>query len=618
MGCGHGEGCTPNQKTDMDSINRLDTIWCRLAHITAFQPYVEKSDLRSYLRRARAEGDEYRIRHLASLRRCLLTGLETGKVDTSEVRFGCRLGTSLPRFLYGAWITIFSEDGMLRTEYDALAVACINQLTAVFCKLPGSYPKAAEEEVLNRFIDNEQFLGNYAGYLNGNASLDASINDARRAIMKVLCNADVRDIEPKHGAGISACGVPSFTRWYTKPRYDRKINRIWPYTDYAVASGGHLCDILENNRMPSMKRLDKCAKLILVPKDYRGPRSISAEPRELMWYQQGLMWRSYNHIEAHPATRGHVNFTDQSINQRLARHGSITRSIATLDLKDASDLLSMRLVRRLFPAHWCRALTAVRSSRTRLPDGTHVRLYKHAPMGSACCFPVMALSIWALATAVAKYKRKVYIYGDDLVCHVDDVANIRDILTYAGLCLNEGKCFSHGPFRESCGKEYCGGTDVTPVILRDIPSDEASSQIRLVTFANQIRDRHGDDSYCVTALIKEWYPHLPCSMHRSVCTLPDVAPWLQTTPARMAEKPLVIWDRYTDTTMCRRRWNPNHLVWEFLVPSIRPRKVSARRLRDRWGSVFRYLLLGDSGISISGMTTLPKRVKYIYTWNTLR
>jgi len=601
----------------MDSINRLDTIWCRLAHITAYQRFVARDDLKSFLRRAAAEGDEFRIRSLASLRRCLLSGLETGKLDTSEVRFGSKRGTSLPRFLYGAWITIFSEDGTLRAEYDALAVACINQLTAVFSKLPGSYPKAAEEEVVERFRANEEFLGNYDGYLVGDSSLDEYIDKARRSLYRLLCNVSLQEIDPKHGPGSSACGVSPLARWYTRPRYDRKIDRLWPYGCYFTASGNHLVDILENGKLPPMRRLDKCAKVLLVPKDYRGPRMISAEPRELMYIQQGVMWRSYNHIEAHPATRGHVNFTDQSINQRLAYEGSLYRILATLDLKDASDLISMRLVRRLFPKHWTRALSAIRSTRTRLPDGSVVRLYKHAPMGSACCFPVMALVIWALSTAIAKHKRSVYVYGDDLVCHVDDVANIRYILEYAGLRLNVSKCFSKGPFRESCGKEYCGGADVTPVYLRDIPSDEESSQVRLVTFANQLRERYGDDSYPVTCQVHQWYPHIPCSKHRNEAYWDNLAPWLLTSPKPKAELPLVLWDRYSDTTMCRKRWNRDLQVTEFLVPSICPRKVSARSLRERWGSIHRFLLLGDCGISVSGMTTLPKRVKYAYTWKPL-
>jgi hypothetical protein len=165
-------------------------------------------------------------------------------------------------------------------------------------------------------------------------------------------------------------------------------------------------------------------------------------------------------MEAHSLTSGLVNFTDQGINRYQAYRGSITRESSTLDLKDASDRVSLALVENLFPNNWVEALKACRSAMTELPNGDIVTLSKHAPMGSALCFPVMALCIWAILTATANmaqtahavkvsgrlsesrkrfnWAEPVYVYGDDIICPtpfaefgvlVLEVSALRSILT---------------------------------------------------------------------------------------------------------------------------------------------------------------------------------------------
>jgi hypothetical protein len=143
------------------------------------------------------------------------------------------------------------------------------------------------------------------------------------------------------------------------------------------------------------------AKVVLVPKDSRGPRLISAEPLEYQWIQQGVGRSIVAHLEAHHLTKGRVNFTHQEVNRRLAQESSATLELATLDLKDASDRVSLELVRRVFKntPELVRALEAIRTDATLLPDGRVQSLKKFAPMGSAVCFPVEAFVFWAILTA---------------------------------------------------------------------------------------------------------------------------------------------------------------------------------------------------------------------------
>lgn len=239
-------------------------------------------------------------------------------------------------------------------------------------------------------------------------------------------------------------------------RYYRSLAERFPYEDYFFFNLSHMCDELRSYL--SLEELDTpVAKVVLVPKDSRGPRLISSEPLEVQWIQQMLMANMVHTIETHPLTRGLVNFTDQSVNRRLALRGSTEESnfLVTLDMKDASDRVHSTLVRILFPNTWVAALMAARSTATRLPNGEVVQLHKFAPMGSATCFPVEALIFWALSTATIidssnsltingravtttpfatlnmlfrglercgtpACDRAVYVYGDDIILHRED------------------------------------------------------------------------------------------------------------------------------------------------------------------------------------------------------
>jgi hypothetical protein len=118
-------------------------------------------------------------------------------------------------------------------------------------------------------------------------------------------------------------------------------------------------------------------------------------------------------------------------------------------------------------------LEATRSPETELPCGRILRLHKFAPMGSAVCFPIEALSFWALAVSclMAKYPgrsmreiaKTVWVYGDDIITYRKDYPEIMQLMEKVGLLFNRSKCCTHGFFRESCGMDAYKGVQVTPV-----------------------------------------------------------------------------------------------------------------------------------------------------------
>jgi hypothetical protein len=60
----------------------------------------------------------------------------------------------------------------------------------------------------------------------------------------------------------------------------------------------------------------------------------------------------------------------------------------------------------------------------------------------------------------------VRVYGDDIIVPVEYVHTVIAKLEAFGLIVNGSKSFWTGKFRESCGKEYYDGTDVSVVRVR--------------------------------------------------------------------------------------------------------------------------------------------------------
>lgn len=214
--------------------------------------------------------------------------------------------------------------------------------------------------------------------------------------------------------------------------------------------------------------------LRFVPKDSRGPRVISKEPLHLLRAQMSAGKAISRVLEED--TSGHVNFTDQTVNQTLARESSKTRKKATVDLKEASDRVWLAVVRAL--SRHCPALRyaiTLRSTHVRLPSGRILRLNKLANMGSGICFPFLSLVVYATSVvaisvvhrlSINDAKACVNVFGDDLIVPTEYLSAVLLWLKSVGLVANDDKTFSQGYFRESCGGDYYHGIDVAPVRLR--------------------------------------------------------------------------------------------------------------------------------------------------------
>ncbi len=208
------------------------------------------------------------------------------------------------------------------------------------------------------------------------------------------------------------------------------------------------------------------SRVTTVPKTALTDRCIAIEPDMNMFIQKGIG----SVIRSKLRSVG-IDLNDQTHNQKLAKIGSRTGSLATIDLASASDSIALELVRLLLPHDWFDALMRCRSEVGVLPNGIKHPFEKISSMGNGYTFELESLIFWALARSVIDLRecedRRLGVYGDDIVIHNSCAEELIGLLDYCGFKTNVDKTFVSGPFRESCGKHYFYGEDVTPFYCKE-------------------------------------------------------------------------------------------------------------------------------------------------------
>lgn len=219
-------------------------------------------------------------------------------------------------------------------------------------------------------------------------------------------------------------------------------------------------------------------KLTCVPKNYKTHRVIAGEPTGQMYVQKGIHKEMRRLLKAVG-----VDLSNQVTNQDFARLGSSSGLVATVDMSMASDTVSYNVVEWMYSLvpELFQALDSVRSERGRFASHAGFITYeKFSSMGNATTFEIESSIFWALASACCDVlkadSRFVGVYGDDVVLPTRVVELFLECIEECGFKPNASKTFyelhPHSlqhRFRESCGKHYFRGEDVTPVYIRKQP-----------------------------------------------------------------------------------------------------------------------------------------------------
>jgi len=579
----------PNKSLDDSKIIAALLYDIHLSHGAVFNYRSYKLTSQKVSKRLRSEGIGFLTKTLPRLCKAFDKCLAGGpRLNAIELGFDAEPNSQLPRFLGELFSQVLQSDGSILPNPCAKCVGHIRQVLLMYYKYELPFNHAQELKVLSAFKKTEKDLEQAKGSLdkypstfsedcdpsrrrrrrNGVKTIEEVAREAKYILSDVFSLFDPADIFPRNGPGAVSTKEKLWEKFQWK-NVSELITNKYPLDEYFYASLGHVCDDYLNNQITTETR---SAKVILVPKDSRGPRLISCEPVDFQWIQQGLSRAIVRMVEQHPLTKWNVRFTSQRENQIAALYGSYTGKYATLDLNEASDRVSVDLVRLLFPPHICEYLEACRTLETELPDGEKLRLHKFAPMGSALCFPVLALTVWALLTAGspdADTRESIEVYGDDVIVPTAFAVNAIELLESFGLKINRDKSCTGGLFRESCGMDAFNGVEVTPVRLRTVWSSEPSPgpYVSWIAYANQFHARGYFTVYdSIVELLRNLYGPIPGKdMNLSCPSLVDVA--------------------LTDRPKRRRRnyflQKMQFLVWDVSTPKL-------IKVMDGWSMLLRY------------------------------
>jgi len=231
-----------------------------------------------------------------------------------------------------------------------------------------------------------------------------------------------------------------------------------------------------------------------VPKTVEVSRMICSEPTVNMFLQLGLGELISKRLQRFFG----IDLSVQpSINRYMARLGSLGiggetgNGFATIDLKSASDSISLGLMGWVLPPDWLDAILVLRSPRARV-DGVFEELNMVSTMGNGFTFPLQTAIFSCLVVACIAmddssvtgrlYRHKCLtpsnplgqfsVFGDDIIIVSEQYERCCRLLDLLGFTVNVDKSFASGPFRESCGHDYLSGYNIRPVYLRKVNSDQ--------------------------------------------------------------------------------------------------------------------------------------------------
>jgi len=484
-------------------MKSLEQLWCFLAEELGTLCGVDASRDTVYVsRRCEKEGDAFLRITLPAFSKAFDTALEEGRVS-SGLFVGFQRRGGLPLFLRGFLRNIFTPDGRMLDIPCVESIRAVRQLAALCGKIQGDCTLVRDRKAVEEYVKADDGCAQWDA-LSSPALLKELESVSRLALGWVLSPADYAvsqdRLEPKHGPGATADGLRGNAK-FDMDYWPDHLDSRFPWDEWAIANP-RFSEDGPNRQIPF-----RPAKMSLVPKTMSKPRVIVEEPTAVQYMQQGLLRVMTESIESQTTQ---VGFSDQGQNREMARWSSRSRRLATLDLSEASDRVTLQQARSSFSAlpNLLEALLATRSDRVRLPNGLVRPVHKFASMGSATCFPVEACVFWvAILMAIRRHHRKevssfeltfrflkslegkVRVYGDDILVPVRYLSEVYELFEELGWKINAGKSFSKSHFRESCGGDYWRGHDVTPVRVKDtIPSNfrQPEKVHSLVEFRNQL------------------------------------------------------------------------------------------------------------------------------------
>jgi len=487
-------------------MKSLMLLWCKLLdELGSWCDTDTTGDRKTAVSRFEHEGSSFFTMTLPDFAKGFQKALDQSKVE-HDLLAGFRFTSGLPQFLGGFLARVFDrKSGVLLDTPCIDSIFAIRQLTLLFSKIELPCSDARELKAMRGYIECEKELKD--AEREWNSADYADFSRVSHLLLRGLFSDIDHDIKqenivPKHGPGKTADRISNNARFRIQT-WPERLERVFGSMDFIVPNPNYY-SLLEN-----VKFLEPGAEIpvrvVSVPKTLKTPRIIAIEPSHMMYVQQAIYecfvknWRRDNLL------RKFLGFDDQVPNQVLAMKGSReSGNLATLDLSEASDRVSNQLVREMlkpFPSME-EGVDSCRSRKADVLGHGVIRLSKFASMGSALCFPLEAcvfltciflgiekeLNTPLTYKIVKRFIGKVRVFGDDIIIPKEYVSSVVESLEHFGAKVNRNKSYWNGKFRESCGKEYFDGHDVSIVKVRQLlptQRQHASEVLATVSTRNQ-------------------------------------------------------------------------------------------------------------------------------------
>lgn len=384
--------------------------------------------------------------------------------------------------------------GLLTSDLDVETARRVWLANSFFKKLKPSDTKLADRACLDKFLFFNDTCRRFV-LSPVHPFHDHVIGEVKTSLNDVVWRGpelklDLASISAGFGLGPGANLDCESYDFYTKlynSSLSRTDDRLYRYYRCAIVDNPLVLRAELDRKAHRGDAIVAGSRLSFVPKTSEVSRSICTEPTLNMLFQKGIG----AYLEGELKRLFHVDLSRQPIlNRRLARVGSLDGSFGTIDLSNASDSISIALVKELVPDVLFRWLMLARSPVTVLPDGTTVKLEMISSMGNAFTFPLMTLIFASLVTACYRVlgikpglavgnfgsdKQMVplnwAVFGDDIIVEKSAYEFVIGCLKLFGFSVNESKSFSAGSFRESCGGDYFKGHDIRGVYLKELKHD---------------------------------------------------------------------------------------------------------------------------------------------------
>jgi len=513
-------------------MKSLIALWSILANELAGRCSTSTTrDINTVSRRTENEGVSFLTITLPTFGKDFQYCLDQGLVTPESFLSFRKLGSCLPSFLRGFTESVFDPcTGVLLSEPSIDSIHAVRQLTLLFSKIELPCTPTRERKAFDGFVECESEIKYGFGLVS-----ESDLSDFERVSNLIFgpMFSDIsvkvyrNEIVPKHGPGSVAERLTSNGK-YSSRYWPTRLEKVFHVGDFLYPNSRFVSDCYDevDFREPGS---ETPSRVVSVPKTQKAPRIIGIEPTSLQYVQQGLA-EAFNSSVSRCFLRDFIGSDDQTPNQRLALEGSISRSLATLDLSEASDRVHSELVRRMlvrFPLLG-EAIFACRTERASVPGHGVIPLTKFASMGSALCFPVEAMVFLTICFMgierdqghqftnrrdLYPFIGKVRVYGDDIVIPVENVFTVTALLENFRFKVSDHKSFWTGGFRESCGKEYYDGVDVSIVKFRrlfPLSRQHVPETVSLLSFRNQLyKAGHWDVVKWLDRRLEKILPDLP-------------------------------------------------------------------------------------------------------------